>query len=155
MTPRSTRTLQYVNETRSANWIARQTGIPRSTVGFVLRGQRALPTKYNLNARRIYQTEAYSRMKFTGMSSNQASRFKWYAPEAVRLKIGIMNEIVKESTLMRIGQKQIKDRKIGIMKSIDDYWKDTKDEVKESYRQSYKSLDDWIKYHAWLFLENK
>ena len=153
MTPRSTRTLQYVNETRSQNWIAQQSGIPRSTIGFVLRGERTLPTKYNLNARRIYQTEVYARAKFVGMSANQASRYKWYAPEAVRLKIGIMNEIVNESTLMRIGQKQITDEKIGIIKGIDDYWKDTKDEVKESYRQSYKTLDDWIKYHAWLFLE--
>jgi len=94
-------------------------------------------------------------MKAAGMSANQATRFKWYAPEAVRLKIGIMKEIVTESTLMRIGQKQVKDVKQGIIKGIDDYWKDTKEEVAESYRQSYKTLDDWIKYHAWLFLESK
>ena len=155
MTPRSTRTLQYVNETRSANWIANQTGIPRSTVGYVLRGERVLPTKYNLNARRVYQTEVYGHMKSAGMSANQATRFKWYAPEAVRLKISIMKEIVNESTLMRIGQKQVSDTKQGIIKGINDYWKDTKEEVKESYRQSYRSLDDWIKYHAWLFLEDK
>ncbi len=155
MTPRSTRTLQFVNETRSQNWIAQHSGIPRSTVGFVLRGERTLPSKYNLNARRLYQTEVYATMKAVGMSASQATRFKWYAPEAVRLKIGIMKEIVKESTLMRIGQKQVKDEKQGIIQGIDDYWKDTKEEVAESYRQSYKTLDDWVDYHAWLFLENK
>lgn len=153
MTSRSIRNLQYVNEKQTQSWIANQTGIPRSTVGFALRGERSLPLKYSLNARRIYQTEAYRRMTFEGFSPNQASRFKWYAPEAVGLKTGIMKEIIKESTLMRIGQKQHTDKKQGIIKSIDDYWKDTKEEVKESYRRSNSTLDDWINYHAWLFLE--
>ena len=153
MTRRSTRNLSYVNEKQTQQWIADQTGIPRSTVGFVLRGERKLPSQYNLNARRIYQTEVYRRLTGEGMSPNQASRFKWYAPEAVGLKTNIMQEIVKESTLMRIGQKQVQDQKTGIMKDINDYWKDTKKEVQESYRRSQSTLDDWINYHAWLFLK--
>jgi len=153
LTSRSVRNLQYVSEKQTQTWIANQTGIPRSTVGFALRGERALPSKYTLNARRIYQTEAYRRMTKEGMSPNQASRFKWFAPEAVGLKTGIMKEIINESTLMRIGQKQVQDQKTGIMKDIDDYWKDTKKEVQESYRRSDSTLDDWINYHAWLFLK--
>lgn len=153
MTNRSTRSLQYVNEKQNQTWIANQTGIPRSTVGFVLRGERNLPTQYHLNARRIYQTEAYRRLTLEGMSPNQATRFKWYAPEAVGLKTGIMKEIVKESTLMRIGQKQASDRKQGIIRSVEDYWSQTKSEVQESYRRSDATYDDWLVYHAWLFLK--
>ncbi len=153
MSIRSTRNLQYINQTRSQTWIANQTGIPRSTVGFVLRGERTLPSKYSLNARRIYQTEVYRNLKSAGMSANQATRFKWYAPEAVGLKTSIMKEIVKESTLLRIGQKITADKKKGIISTIEDYWKDTTEEVKDAYRKSDSTYDDWIEYHAWIFME--
>lgn len=153
MTSRSTRNLQYVNEKQTQSWIAQQSGIPRSTVGFVLRGERALPSKYNLQARAIYQTQVYSRLKAEGMSANQATRFKWYAPEAVGLKTAIMKEIVKESTALQIAINQKRDEKQGIIKSADEYRKDTIEQVKAAYRRSKNPLEEWLNYYAWAFLK--
>lgn len=153
MIPRATRNLQFVGETRSQTWIAEQTGIPRSTVGFVLRGERTLPSEYALSARSLYQREGYSRMKAEGFSASQADRFKWYTPESVNLKIGIMKEIVTTSTAMVVGQRMARDQKQGIFNSLTSYWEKAKEDVQEGFRQSKKTMDDWEKYYEWLFFE--
>jgi hypothetical protein len=151
--PRATRNLQFVSETRSQTWIAEQSGIPRSTVGFVLRGERPLPSEYAHAARALYQREGYTRMRSEGFSVPQADRFKWYRPEAVKIKIGIMKEIVNTSTTMIVGQRMARDQKQGIFHNISYYWKQAKEDVQEGFRRSKKTLEDWEKYYEWLFFE--
>ena len=72
---------------KSDMFIARQTGIPRSTLGFVRRGERKLPSIYTNQIRATYQRTIYEEMKSFGYSATQARRFSWYAPETVRVQL--------------------------------------------------------------------
>ena len=78
--------------------ISRQTGIPTSTVSYVLREERNLPAQYNPGLRNAFQREAYHNLREAGLSSTQADRFKWYVPGTVTIvteqTTGIVGSIV-------------------------------------------------------------
>ena len=87
MNPLWSRQLGYLFGTVSDLFIARETGIPRSTLGFVRRGERKLPSIYTNQIRNTYQRTIYAEMKSYGFSATQARRFSWYAPETIRVQI--------------------------------------------------------------------
>jgi hypothetical protein len=63
--------------------IARNASIPSSTMSYVMRGERELPSTYNPNLRNLYQRTAYKALREKGMSTTQARRFSWYAPSKI------------------------------------------------------------------------
>lgn len=62
-----TELLVFMHTERTDSWIARQSGIPRSTLGFVRRGERSLPGKYTRALQSIYQQETYRRFTDYGI----------------------------------------------------------------------------------------
>lgn len=133
-------------QTMSDIEIAKSTGIPRSTVGFVRRGERFLPSKYSLPLRAGYEREGYRRMRATGFSRAQADRFKWYAPESVGLKISEMKLTVNKLTLGVTGQQIEKLKREGKSFDRDDIWGETKIKIIEGLQRSKKPVEDIGEY---------
>jgi len=79
----STRRIRYLNNTRSQSWIGKMIGISQSTVSRIINGLTTLKSEFVDVARNTYQREAYSNLKFSGTSADQARRFSWYTPETV------------------------------------------------------------------------
>lgn len=83
MTYTTTKQIRFLYETMNDNEISLLTGIPRSTVGYVRRGERRLPSNYNRSLRQHYQQSAYERLYTQGASAYEAKRFSWYSPDTV------------------------------------------------------------------------
>ena len=77
------RQISFISKTQTGYWIAKQTGIPSSTVYRYLKGIANIPFKYMKDVRAPYQSTAYSSLRLAGSSAIQAHRFAWYNPETV------------------------------------------------------------------------
>jgi len=141
------RRLSYMFETKTDTWIAQQTGIPRSTVGFVRRGERALPSQYDYDLRLGYQRVSYSNLREEGMNTDQARKFSSYSPESSGLKQMIMKDIVNGSTMNACIQEKLRLEKEGISIEIKDIWDTMHDQVVEGFQTDIGgTLDEWEKY---------
>ncbi len=75
--------LQFVKQTRSLNEIAKDAGIPYSTLWYYDRGERNLPVVYDNALRSYYGKEVVRRLKDVGVSSIQRERFRYSTPDKV------------------------------------------------------------------------
>ncbi|MBA7573664.1 hypothetical protein ES708_15462 [subsurface metagenome] len=137
------RRIIFLSQKRSDSWIAGQTGIPRSSVGYVRRGERSLSPAYNRLLRNTYQREAYGRMRETGFSATQARRFSRYAAESVSVKIGEMKLLVNKFTLGAVGMETVRLKREGISYDIDDLWDDMKQKIIKGLQESRESVEEF------------
>ena len=141
------RRLSYMGLTKTDTWIAQQTGIPRSTVGFVRRGERALPSQYDYDLRLGYQRVAYNKLREEGMNTDQSRKFSSYSPESSSLKQMIMKDIVNGSTMNACIQEKLRLEKEGIFVEMKDIWDSMHDQVVEGFQTDIGgTLDEWEKY---------
>lgn len=84
--------LGFTLEKNTQSYVSQQTGIPQSTISYVSRGLRELPSIYDRAMRNFYQREAYRRLYAGGVSSYQADRFKWYVPDSVHTQLNNLFE---------------------------------------------------------------
>ncbi|MBW8036252.1 MAG: hypothetical protein FVQ79_11635 [Planctomycetes bacterium] len=140
--------IKYLFEKQSDLWIARETGIPRATIGFVRRGERKLPGKYTLNLRRVYQRETYRRLWQAGVPWREARRFQWYSPERVRLITAEATMVV--NTMAQGASESVawKLRKEGKPVNMDSIWAEMKEKVKKGLFKSKKSIEDIGQYET-------
>jgi len=73
--------IKFLFEERTDTWIAERAGIPRSTVGFVRRGERDLGSQYFSGLRSAYQSETIRRLDAVGMPHRESFRFSMSSPE--------------------------------------------------------------------------
>lgn len=137
------RRIMFLSQKRSDSWIAGQTGIPRSTVGYVRRGERILNPAYSRLLRNTYQREAYGRMRETGFSATQARRFSRYAAESISLKIGEMKLLVNRFTTGAVAMEIGKLQREGISYDIDDLWNDMKQRIIEGLQDSKEPVEEF------------
>lgn len=138
--------LEYLYKERSDIWIARETGIPRATIGYVRRGERELPPDYSAVLRNAYQREAYGRLREEGMSWSQARRYSWYAPESVSLKESEMHLLVDKYTTGAVTAKIRKLQREGFSYNEDELWNETRQEMIGALQRSklpVEELDDY------------
>lgn len=83
--------LVYMNRTMSLSQISASSSIPKSTISYVMRGERNLPNKYHNPLRSAYQRTAYHDLRNVGLSVTQSDRFKWYSPSKV---VDILDEVI-------------------------------------------------------------
>ena len=121
--------------------MSRETGIPRSTLGFVRRGERKLPSGYQSSVRNLYEREAYRRMRETGFSRTQARRYQWYAPESIRLKESEMKLLVNRYTTGVVGMETAKLRRAGVSFDMDKLWKDAKAKIIAGLQKSKEPVE--------------
>lgn len=88
--------LDWMFEQRTDVWIAERTGIPRSTVGFVRRGERELGSAYYGPLRSAYQSETTRRLDEAGLPHREAIRFSMSRPERQREITNTMHSIIQD-----------------------------------------------------------
>lgn len=77
------RQLQWIKEKRTITAIARESEIPYTTLYEFDKGRRSLPTQYENQLRNFYSREVNSRLRDSGLSLIQRTRFRYYPPETV------------------------------------------------------------------------
>lgn len=142
MTPIAQRRLGFVFEQRSYGWIARESGIPRSTVRYAALGERVLPTQYQSTLRNLYQREAYKRLGDVGFSPHQARRFSSFAPASVSIKILDMRLKVQDLTIGAVGR-EMEDLDLpGVFDDYPDLWNEMYEQVLEGMQKSKKPWEE-------------
>ena len=146
MTNLNIRRVQFLNQAESLATISEETGIPRSSLSYIARGERNLPKIYQTPLSNYYRRQAYSRLRDVGLSSVQANRFRWYAPEKVLGVENTMREKIQELTL---GVMAARSRKEGHPLDARTILKDFQKEAAkmiEAIQKSPKTLEQIEKY---------
>jgi len=140
--------LQYLNETHTQTWISQQTGIPQSTLSYVLREQRELPQQYYSGVLTTYMTNTAYRMSDAGLPVHQVPRFQVQEPEIVRSVTAYVND-----TAMKLAEgyviKQAYDQDIPdsqVQSYINDNISDAVQYIRDSLRRSEKPIEEWEDY---------
>jgi len=126
--------------------ISQSTGIPVSTLSYVSRGERNLPSKYITPLRNFYQRTSYQLMRTAGISVNQAHRFSWYQPEKVQL---VLTEF--ETKIKYLTEGYVANYKKYIDGEIDDnqvleLWYDGEKAIREGIEESEEPYEKWLEY---------
>lgn len=99
MTSGDIRKVQFLYQQTTLSKISEETGIPASSLSYISRGLRDVPRVYKTTLANFYRREAYDRLRTVGLSSYQANRFRWHAPEKVLEVENTMREKLMELTL--------------------------------------------------------
>jgi len=75
--------LEYLSSTHTQAWISDETGIPQSTLSYVLSGQRSLPAVYEQPVINAYSREVYSIFREYGFTSEEAASQRYKNPETI------------------------------------------------------------------------
>lgn len=128
--------LEFATRYQSQASISRATGIPQSTLSYVIRGERTLPSKYHTVLRNMYQRTAYSVLKDAGLSSTQARRFSWYSPTRIENVLSEVGNVVTKLVNSRYDQYEAYLKQTGQFKSEADTRQRLADSISEALSKS-------------------
>jgi len=138
--------LQWVSEMRPDAWIAQASGIPISTIGYVRRGERELPSQHYSTMRNLYQRETYRQLREEGFSYHQARRFSSYAPATVTKNVETMKDVIEKLSIGRAGGMAAKYEKLGIPYDASKLYQESGKVMKKAIQESHKSFEDIERY---------
>jgi len=128
------------------------TGIPRSTLGFVRRGERNLPSEYLNTLRNTYRRSAYNDLRSEAMPFHQARKYSSGSARKVQ-EVGVeMRMLVTQSTRGALTGALAKLEKQGIIPNMKDLQAKMLEAVRKGYMKSQKSFEDFQDY---LFRKSK
>lgn len=134
--------LEWIFEQRTDVWIAERAGIPRSTIGFVRRGERDLPAMYRTALRSAYQSETTRRLSLLGMPHRESIRLSMVAPEGQRdieTRMGrIVSEFAINATTTAYEKSGLEWNEFDWNAVYDDY----SEKIRDGIRRSPRSWDD-------------
>lgn len=134
--------LEWIFEQRSDVWIMEKSGIPRSTIGFVRRGERELSAQYRTALRSTYQSETSRRLDAIGMPHRESIGFSMKPPEWQRETYSVMSNIVSD---LSIASTTGAYERSGLDPEVFDWkgtFEDYQDQVIESIHYSPYNYDD-------------
>lgn len=96
--------LEFLAGKYSYRYISEYTGIPISTISYVVRGERVLGAQYLQNLGSFYQREAYATLRARGYSAITARAFRSRAVAAVVAALSRSDSIVEALAQYRLPQ---------------------------------------------------
>ncbi len=122
------------------------TGIPRSTIGFVRRGERSIPSEYIRTLYDKYRTVSYNALTAESLPYHQARKYSSRSTKTVNDVSIEMRKLIEISTKGAIIGKLAGNKSKGIIQSNKQVEKDMLAAVKAGYKKSHKSYDDYKDY---------
>ncbi len=122
------------------------TGIPRSTVGFVRRGERTLPNEYVRGLYNDYRKVSYHYLTEEAMPYHQARKYSSASVQKVNETGVEMRMLVTQSTRGAITGKLAALAKKGIIPDLKQIGKDMLAAVQKGFRKSHKSIEQYRDY---------
>ncbi len=121
--------------------ISGMTGIPRSTIGFVRRGERGIPSEYAVTLRDNFRKVNYHSLRRDGMSYHQARKYSSQKSSKAEGILVEMRMLVTQLTRGAVTRKVAKLEKEGIIPNMKKIASDMLEKVKAGLRKSYKDFD--------------
>jgi hypothetical protein len=137
--------LKYISEDNTQSYISSETGIPQSTLSYVIRGERNLPLQYYDAVNSLYSREVSKRLIDLGAPEHQANRFLAASVSTVKEKelfvAKIADGITQQNLIERAAIDDIPTSRIESF--FLDNWYETHDNIVNSMRLSEKPLEEW------------
>lgn len=140
------RRLGYVMENNSLADVSSMSGISESKLTTLFESDTALSRSDDLAIRATYQREAYARMRDAGFSSAQASRFKWYTPEAARERETSVRDKIETLTKGTFAAMSAKLDRAGEDYDPELLYYESEESVYEGFRKSKEPYERWMDY---------
>jgi hypothetical protein len=146
LTSSAIRQLQFVSQNNDLATISEETGISPSSLLFSLSGDADINSSDKQALKNFYMRDAYDRLREAGLSSVQANRFKWYAPEMV-----LSVEMTMQDDLMNYAMGVLASRTRSIegqltFEEISGMYADAYNDVKKGFQESKKTVEDFQNY---------
>lgn len=139
--------LQFMSEQgMSDTTISGMTGIPRSTVGFVRRGERSLPSEFKRSLYDDYRKVSYHYLTSESMPYHQARKYSSRSAKTVQETGVEMRMLVTQSTRGAITGKLAGLEKRGVIPDMKQVQKEMLAAVQAGYKKSHKSLEQYRDY---------
>ena len=122
------------------------TGIPRSTIGFVRRGERQLSSEYLTPLYNQTRRVSYFSLTEKGLPYHQARKYSSLKIKTIQETEVEMTMITSQSIRGAITGKLASNESEGIFQSITDVRKQMTEAVMKGYRKSHKSFKDFQDY---------
>ena len=137
-----------VNYTKkvSINALSKATDIPYSTLYYVSKGERELPSKYNDVLKNYYSHEVYYNLRGTGLNSVQSNRFRNSAVEKVSSLTSQIYQSLDYYTSGTVISKASKLDYLPSKKEIEEMYDKALEAIQNGLTKSKQSVEDWIQY---------
>jgi len=135
-----------VDSGMSDSQISVMSGVPRSTIGFVRRGERTLPSQYLTPLRDTYRRVNYQIQRAEGFSYHQARKYSSSSVATSRSVITEMKQMVGTYAKGALTGIRAKDKKLGIIRTLKDMASQAIEAVKSGMRRSHKDFKDIQNY---------
>lgn len=126
--------------------IRQATGIPRSTLSYVVRGTRNLPTRYYDTVRKLYARETYARFRGVGMPAHIARGFRYGSPPRIEEIVGKWKDKVSFLSEGWIAKRRETFKAQGIYVSAEDLKEEAEEAIMEGLEQSGKTIEQIYDY---------
>jgi transcriptional regulator with XRE-family HTH domain len=138
--------VQYLSKNMSLREIARETGIPRSTLGYVWRGERQLPTDYVTDLETTYRKGVYANLREVGVSVEQSQLYRYLSPSMASSLEARMETTINRLSLGAYAAAAEKMNRQGLLFDPAKLFPDMKARVTAGLRASDKTIEEKENY---------
>ena len=144
MSSSSSEYMQFMHDTRTDVWIAEQTGIPRSTLGFVRRGEREMPAQYTDALRTLYQGESTTYLTNRGYPTTEAVRLSSSMPDQIRSLSSELDGYIEKIAELHTAKAYDLAEQAGKAFNENQYFADALEKIKANIARSDLSYSDLV-----------
>ena len=144
MSAAATEYMQFMHDTRTDAWIAEQTGIPRSTLGFVRRGEREIPSKYADVLRTFYRGESTLYLTNRGYPTTEAVRLSSSMPTQIRSLSADLDTYIEKIAELHTAKAYDLAEQAGKAFNENQYFADALEKIKDNIARSDLSYSDLV-----------
>lgn len=96
--------LAWLNQRYSYGTIREYTGIPESTISYVIKGERLLPGQYSHNLALYFNREAYRALRAAGATTTVARQYRGHSVASIQAYLDSSNNLVNQLVQYRFDQ---------------------------------------------------